>query len=137
MTEKNDLIIYRPSREADMPFIMDTWLKTLRDKNDFFRAIDRETYLSVYPKVVHKLVHNCITTIAALKEEDDVLIGYSCSDRTTLHWVFVKNQWRGLGIMKDLLHQDIKFVSHYTRLFKPIIDKYNWRFNPFYEQLEG
>jgi hypothetical protein len=129
--EKSELLVYRPFRDSDMPFVMDSWLKTLRVNNDFFRQIDINVYKQVYPQIIQELVHNCITTMAALKEDDDVLIGYACYTPTTLHWTFVKNQWRGLGIMKDLVPKHITFVSHLTRLFKPIMNKYNWRLNPF------
>lgn len=129
--EKNELITYRPFREADMNFILDSWLKTLRVNNELYRLIDKEIYKAVYPKIVHNLVHTCITKVACLKEDEDVIIGYACHSDETLHWVFVKNQWRGLGIMKDLLPQSLEFVSHTTRLFRPIIEKYHWRYNPF------
>lgn len=130
-TEKDDLITYRPFREADLPFILDSWLKTLRVNNDFFRQIDRDIYKLIYPEIVTRLVRTHRTRVACLKEDDDVIIGYVCTNSDTLHWVFVKNQWRGLGIMKDLVPNGLTFISHTTRLFRPISDKYNWRLNPF------
>jgi len=123
----NDLMMLRPARESDLPFIMDTWLKTLRVSNDLFKQIDKEAYYSNYPKVVHNLVHNCITTICCLRDDDDVILGYSCYTPTTLHWVFVKKQWRGNGIMKLLVNDDIKFISHLTKQFQ----KRHRSFNPF------
>jgi hypothetical protein len=131
MTDKNDLITYRPLREADLPFIMDSWTKTLRVNNEFFRQIDRDVYKQIYPEIVGNLIRAYTTTVVCLKEDDDVLIGYICHSPNTLHWVFVKNQWRGLGIMKDIIPSGIEFVSHTTRLFKPIIERYGWRLNPF------
>lgn len=123
----NDLMTLRPARESDMPFIMDTWLKTLRVSNDLFKQIDKEAYYSNYPKIVHNLVHKCITTVCCLREDDDVILGYSCVSPTTLHWVFVKKQWRGNGIMKLLVNDDIQFISHITKQFK----KRNYKYQPF------
>lgn len=123
----NELMMLRPARETDMPFIMDTWLKTLRVSNDLFKQIDKDAYYSMYPKVISRLVSTNTTTICCLRDDDDVILGYSCSNPTTLHWVFVKKQWRGNGIMKLLVNDDIKFISHITKQFK----KQHRSFNPF------
>jgi hypothetical protein len=129
--EKNDLITFRPFQESDINFILDSWLKTLRNNNDTFRLIDRDVYKTVYPEVVRSLVNNSHVMMCVLKEDDDVILGYAVYHGTKLHWVFVKDQWRGLGIMKDLVPQCIMQVSHYTKSFIPIMKKNQWSYNPF------
>ena len=89
-----------------------------------------------YKRLAESLVTNPknIVKIACLKEDSDVILGYSImSDNfQTAHWVYVKSAWRGKGIGKSLLPQFPTSFTHLSALGKTLMSKYPTAvFNPF------
>jgi hypothetical protein len=125
-----ELIVTRPGEATDVGFIYSTWLKGLYYGNDWFRAIPQELYYDHYHQVIEKLLFNSTTTVACLSEDPDVIIGYAVYSKDTLHWVFVKNPWRKLGVAKKLIPDNIKRVTHLTILGKKLLPE-TWVFDPF------
>lgn len=134
MLTKKELISYRDLMPADLNFIYSTWLKGLRYGNDWFSFITKEAYFTFYHRIIELILEkpNVIIKVACLKEDPDVILGYSVSEGLVLHWVFVKSAWRKIGIAKDLV-PEFKSVSHITAIAKSIlITKFpTVEFNPF------
>ncbi len=130
--EKRSLIHIRPARETDLNLVYATWLRGLYYGNPWFREIDKDIYFQHYEHVLKTILLNTkvSTLIACLKEDEDVALGYSVIQNDILHWVFVKPQWRKIGLAKDLTPTDIKEVSHLTVVGSQIKPK-GWKFNPF------
>jgi hypothetical protein len=132
--KKKDLIAYRGLHPNDMNFIYSTWLKGLRYGNDWFSFITKEAYFTFYHRIIELILNkpHVIIQIACLKEDPDVILGYSVYEGFVLHWVFVKSAWRKIGIAKDLV-PEFKSVSHITAIAKSIlITKFpQVEFNPF------
>jgi GNAT superfamily N-acetyltransferase len=87
-----------------------------------------------YKKVAQALVQTQVIKIACLKDEPDVIIGYSILSHNyqTIHFVYVKEKWRKRGIGRSLLPQYPTSVSHLTTLGKSLLNKlHNPNFNPF------
>lgn len=130
-----DLLTVRLKEPSDDAFIYQTWLNGLRYGNPFYRKIEKSIYDKEYTKVISALIQYKPTVlIACLKDQPDVIIGYSVINADRLHWIFIKKDWRGLGISKMLVNRDeIKSFSHLTILGQTI-----WKeklkhliFNPF------
>lgn len=134
MLNKKDLIIQRDFNLRDLNFIYATWLKGLRYGNDWFGFITKEAYFTFYHRIIELLTQKpgVMIKIACLKDDPDVILGYSVSEGFVLHWVFVKSAWRKIGIAKDLC-PEFKSVSHITDMAKSIlITKFpQVEFNPF------
>lgn len=149
---KKDLVVIRDyietdkDLEGDTAFIYSTWLRGLYFGNswpkevfqdprapiDLYREIDADLFFNYYHEVIEKIISRKPTKISVcvLKEDEDVILGYSVSEPKILHWVFVKDAWRKLGIAKDLIPKDIQVITHLTKigsLIKPI----QWKFNPW------
>lgn len=127
---KRDLIDYRQGLATDDPFIFSSWLNGLRYANDMFEQIDQEIYFKHYHQRIELILKRSEVNIACLKDDPDVILGYSVVEPTILHWVFVKPAWRGIGLMRDLVPKDTKSVTHLTRVglkIKPT----NVVYNPF------
>lgn len=129
----SDLITYRNAVISDKPFILATWLKGLRFGNSWYRLIDDKAYFKVYHAVIESLLTKpgVIIKVACLKEDEQVILGYSVFEGNRAHWVQVKKAWRNIGIARSLLPKEITTVSHLTETGKSIILKKKWLFNPF------
>lgn len=84
-----------------------------------------------YHKVIDKILSRpqIKSKIATLKEDPGVILGYSIYEGHTLHWVFVKQVWRKIGLAKSLVPGDTSQTTHMTKIgykLKGEID-----FNPF------
>lgn len=130
--DKKDLIIVRPFKEDDYNFIISTWLKGLYYGNDWFEKIDKEAYMTHYHAFINSILSrpNIKVNVSALKEDEDVILGYSILEGPKLHWIYVKEAWRRLGISKDLITHPISTVTHITRLGDQLRPK-TIKFNPF------
>lgn len=131
---KESLISYRTYHPEDKNFILSTWLHGLYSDNSFFKKINKNAYYDNYEPILHRIMEDPSTDykIACLKEDASVNLGYAIfMGEDVLHWVFVKDIWRKIGIMKDLLKdRPLKAVTHLTDLgyqLKP----HNIMFNPF------
>ncbi len=131
---KSDLVAVRDAVDSDRNFILATWLKGLRYGNDWFEAIDSKIYFDFYHKVIETILArpDAQVRVACLREDPDVILGYSVYAGNRLDWVFCKKEWRSIGIAKSLVPKEITMVSHLTSLGKSILRKHpELKFNPF------
>lgn len=126
----------RDFRDSDKNFVLATFLRGLYYGDSWFSLIPKPIFMDNYKKVGEHLVTNPSVTIkiACLKEDPDVIIGYSIlsADFQTIHWVFVKTLWRKHGIGRTLVPQNPSTVSHLTKVGLQLLHKLpNAIFNPF------
>jgi GNAT superfamily N-acetyltransferase len=135
---KKELIAFRAPTLDDENFIYSTWLKGLRYGNELFSLIDQEIYFKTYHVIIEFLLKHPTTRIevAALKEDPEVILGYVVRNQDTVHWLFVKQAWRGIGLARSLLSAPFEFVSHLTDQGASLLkQKYpTVKFNPFIER---
>lgn len=131
---KSELVIIRDSNPNDRNFIFSTWLKGLRYGNDFFGDIDSAPYYKHYHHFINAVLSKPDTTVkvACLKEDPEVILGYSVYRGDTVHWVQVKSAWRLIGIAKSLMPTQVTTVTHLTKTGRSILKKNPAvKFNPF------
>lgn len=124
----------RDLKESDENFVLSTFLKGLYYGDSWFSQIPKNIFMDNYKKVAQALVKTQVIKIACLKDDPDVIIGYSIlsHDYQTIHFVYVKEKWRKRGIGRSLLPQYPNAVSHLTTLGKSLLNKLNNpNFNPF------
>lgn len=137
MTEeinKHALIGIRGAVSEDVPFIFSTWLKGLKHGNEWFDLIDKEAYFKHYHKIIEQILAHPRTQvkIVCLKDDPEVILGYSVSTEYQYHWVFVKKSWRGIGIGRDLMKSPATVVTHLTKVGVSLLKKNpGVKFNPF------
>lgn len=133
---KKDLITFRLAKESDLNFIFSTWVKGMASGTEYNALINRQQFVYHFGEFVKKRVLSpgILIMVAALKENEDVILGYSVvqrvKDKNALHWVYVKREWRRLGLMKDLLPSQIDFVTSMTKVGKKLKPKHI-EYNPF------
>lgn len=123
----------RGPKEEDKAFVMATWLRGLYYGNPWFKEIDKNIFMERYHEILTKLLLRETTelAIAVLKDDPDVILGYSVMDARTLHWVFVKEAWRKMGIAKSIIPKDIDATTHMTIIGKKLKPRHV-KFNPFF-----
>ena len=127
---RSDIII-RDGRQLDVNFIASTWLKGLLYGGDeLFRKMPKEVFFDNQHKVIEKILSSPVTRVkvACLKGDADVILGYTvyreAGNQTVLDWCFVKKDWRGIGIAKSLVPDNVNAVTNLTRAAEAILVKY-------------
>ena len=143
MINKEDLYTLRPYTPNDRNFIFATWLRGLYYGDSWFKEIPKNIFMANYHDALDKFMTKpgVVITIACLKDEPEVILGYSVSRQLQVQgteigvvdWIFVKSAWRNIGIGTLLLPKQFNAFTHMTGCAKSIVkDKYNKVvFNPF------
>jgi hypothetical protein len=122
--------------QTDTNFIMATFLKGLYYGAPWVSEIPKDVFMDNYKVIAENLINspNTVVKIACLKEDPNVMLGYSIlsADYKVIHWVFVKAAWRKQGIMRAIIPQYPIAVTHLTTVGKILLPKYkDCIFNPF------
>lgn len=120
----------RDLKAADLPFIYSTWLRSLYYGNPFFGMIEKDVFFGKYKLVLYSLVSDSNVQVCCDAQDEDTILGYSVHTPERLHWVYVKEPWRRLGIAKTLVPSTINSCSHFTQVSKKLTPSY-WTFDPF------
>lgn len=134
MSDIKDLYDIREYISSDKPFIMATFLRGLYYGETWFSQIPKDVFMDNYKRVAEALLDrpNVTIRIACLKEDPDVILGYSISKGTVLDWTYVKKAWRGAGVGRSLLPAQVTAVTHLSENGKDLMKKIpNCIFNPF------
>lgn len=126
----------RDYKHSDKSFILATFLRGLYYGDSWFSLIDKSVFMDNYKLIAEAIVDNPKTMIkiACLKEDPDVILGYSIlSDNfKTVHWVYCKSAWRKQGIGRALTPAFPTVVTHLTSLGRSLMSKISTaKFNPF------
>jgi GNAT superfamily N-acetyltransferase len=134
MSEVKELYEVRLYQPTDFNFVMATFLRGLYYGDSWFSLIPKDIFMNVYKQVAEALIKKHQVYIACLKEDPDVILGYSIisADEKTLHWIFIKQAWRNHGIARSLVPSTVNCVTHLTDLGRKLMPKIkNGIFNPF------
>lgn len=136
MSSFRGLYDIRPSTGNDKNFILATFLRGLYYGESYYSLIPKQVFMENYKTVAEAIINNPknIIMIACLKEDPNVILGYSIlsADPTTIHWVYIKSMWRKKGIAKSLLPADPVAVTHLSKLGLSLLPKFkDIIFNPF------
>lgn len=138
MSNKFDgLYNIRTATTDDRNFVLKSFLLGIYYGDSWFSKIPKAIFMNNYKKVAAALFDNPrnMVVVACLPDDPSVILGYSIisGDGLTLHWVYVKKDWRNRGIMTRILPQSINCVTHLTELGIILLKKSNKpiTFNPF------
>lgn len=132
--ELSELCEIRDGLPEDEAFIKATFLRGTYYGNSFFLQVPKDIFMDNYKLVVDAVWRKSITKVVCLKEDPNVILGYSIlsPDYQTVHWTYVKLAWRQKGIAKALLPQYPKYFSHLTETGQKLMLKLPTAvFNPF------
>jgi hypothetical protein len=136
MSDKELIKVRDYRKETDEDFLYSTFLFGVYYGNSWFHKIPKHIFMSNYRVFLNKLLDSPNTQVkmACLKEDENILVGYSIESeqQNSLHWIYVKKEWRKLGISKKLLITKPKFVTHLSSQGESLLEKLEGAvFNPF------
>lgn len=126
----------------DIPFIFSTWLKCYKHQSYFAKRIRYDTFFEHHHKIVDDILNreSISVKLAVLKDDESLILGYVAFEQdkdTAIHFLFVKQAFRRMGIARALLNEldcDLNGVtfSHWTYDFDHILRKYpEMQYNPY------
>lgn len=133
---KKDLYSIRAFIPSDSNLILATWVHGLyhgNERDSWISSIPEDVFNVHYRNILEKIIilPHVEMRIATVKDEPDVILGYSVFTKDTLHWIYVKKPWRLIGIARDLYPKGIKYTTHLTELGRALRPKYKLIFDPF------
>lgn len=141
--DRKDLISIRDHTSLDRNFILATWLRGLYYGDTWFSQIPKAIFMEQYHAILERFLTrpDVKIKIACLKEDPEVILGYSVSRNlklgeaniVVLDWVFVKSVWRKIGVGKLLMPNRINACTHLTKAGSAIAKNKlpDMIFNPF------
>lgn len=120
--------------ESDKNFILATFLRGVYYGETWFSMIPKQIFMDNYKKVAEHLVKTSTIKVACLKEDPEVILGYSIlsNDQQNIHWVYVKAAWRLKGIARSLTPKYPGVITHLSKVGILLLSKFkNVTFNPF------
>lgn len=125
----------RDYRPEDRAFVTSTFLKGLYYGDSWFSLIEKTSFMHNYSKVIEALIDKqAQVKVACLKDDSDVILGYSIlsPNHRVIHFVFVKARWRKIGIARSLIPPKPIAITHLTKLGLSLLTKLDGCvFDPF------
>lgn len=124
----------RAARPSDHGFVLGAWTDSLRNER-IWKGVDRDAWRTELARIVGRLVTSPDTTIRVAHDpdDDDVIIGFAAMTPPTLHYVYVRSEFRGHGIVPALLDGlDINAFSFRTEAFVRRLQPFTraWKYTP-------
>jgi hypothetical protein len=114
------------------------WLRRFRFGNDYIKLIDSDAYYQAYTSYITSILNREYTVVrlAILTDDPDVVLGFSVSEKKTLHFCVVNPFNRKQGIAKSLVPFEVEVITHLTKTGLTIWNNKMPKaiFNPFQEE---
>ncbi len=121
--------------ECYQNMIYSKWLRSLRYGNDYFKLIESTAYYATYQKYIQAILHRpqTVVRLAVLSDDADVVLGFSVSEASVLHYCHTHKDNRNQGIASSLVPFEVKTITHLTKSGLMIWNSKlpNAIFNPF------
>lgn len=139
------MILVRPVRPGDVPFITSNWLRCVRN-SPWVKGCPNSMYYNYHHRLLDHILPRATTLLAVNEKNDNELLGFATGEFLdeqvfVLHFVYVKDHFRLLGVAGKLLeafllnsNPAIKLYTAKTRDIYPIEDKLADRgyiYNPY------
>ncbi len=133
----------REGRSSDIPFVTNSWLKSLRAGGLFTQGVPNDIYYQMHHKLLETLIPRSLLVVLCNLDDPDQIIGWACVEREPqilmLHYVYVKHSLRRNGFMNLLLDEVLKredvrfkFTTHMTAMWDALRPKdRGWIYNPY------
>lgn len=97
--------LIRPAQSDDIPFIYATWLRSYRNDSVIGMSTKKATFYDSYKLVIDQILNDTSATIRVMALEDSpaTILGYAVGNGVTLHYCYVKESFRRLGLGKELV----------------------------------
>lgn len=109
----------RPAQPDDIPFIYASWLKSYRADSHVGASVPKGLFFDHYKLVLDRILLDGKALVMSPVGEPSTILGYLVYEPGIVHYAFVKEHWRRLGIAKQLYRaafgDHVPVASHRTR----------------------
>jgi hypothetical protein len=136
-TERGIEYALRPYRgEQDDPLLFSNWCNQIRKQSPFNTFTPEE--FSQHRFIIHSLIDRCGVTLACRPDDEGFVYGWICGADPVLHFIYVRNTFRCLGIGSTLMRlafpgfkERTIYYTHPTKAMRHFAPRWNAKFNPY------
>lgn len=133
----------RPAEAGDVGYIVHSWLESYHAGNALMRQVRFGRYKEPMRRSIHRLLGTSQVYVACDAADSSRLYGWACGelygDTPVLHYVYVAQLFRGVGMARDLCNQllrhwreeRIEECTHLTFVGGKIAGRREVEYNPF------
>lgn len=126
-------ISLRPAEESDLQYVVKSWLRSYWHDSDYARAQGR-VYHVEHRRLVLRLIQQGAVTVAAWSGDPDTIIGFACTRAGVVHYVYVREEFRRMGIAHLLVgpmaSHPVEY-THRTSILRKLPLPAAWSFNMY------
>jgi hypothetical protein len=132
----------RAARGSDLNFIFDTFKLAMKFDSMLGKSVKPSVFNREFPKVIDFLLEHGETIVACLKEDPHIIVGYMIYEPETVHFIFVKQVFRRMGVAKALIQKAFgasgpTTYTNKTKSIRKFIDNFPIEHNPFILMKQG
>lgn len=106
---------FRPARPSDVPFILDSWIKSFRE-SPWAGVVPNNQFYDVTRSAIEGLLERGARLVVACSKADpDQILGWSCTEKVrggdAAHFVYVKDPYRRRGLATELIQHGTPFTA--------------------------
>ena len=124
----------------DISFIYSSWLKSYRFGSHVGKQTRSMVFFEEYREIIDTILARSSVIVACLEDDPHIILGYVVSEPGIVHYGFIKESFREMGIFNKLLdisqpNKDANIIyTHMTILLHSFINKTSkshWLYDPF------
>lgn len=138
---KADIII-REAQDKDLPFILNSWLVSYYAGSELDDKMESAIYFKEQTFVIHKAMNSLHSHffVACLPDHQNQILAWVNFNHlhSAINYIYVKHPYRKFGIASLLIAHCKKvgqapelWATHYTRISKIVLPKWNLKYNPY------
>jgi hypothetical protein len=102
-----EVVAFRPMAPGDVNFVLDSWLRSYRE-SPYAGCIPNNRFFDIMHEAVEGLLaRGAKVEVACAKHDPDKILGWLCgeiiNEELCLHFCYVKDPYRRMGLMTELL----------------------------------
>ena len=118
---------------ADLAFVYSSWLKSLRPHSSVYKYLFFKGQHALITRILQ--APKTVVTVCTLPDTPDVILGWVCCQPGVVHYVYVKADFRQMGLASTLLHAALTPIvdlvyTHYTPAVKYFV-RYTANYDPY------
>lgn len=121
----------------DSAFVIDSWLRSYYGHSYFAQEISKAMFFKNHAEVVKRFLLRGSVKLAVKREDPDVILGYIAFEKNKVHYVYIKESFRGFGLCRKLLQENNFFdgttITHLTLRTKKVQLKMGYIYCPYFD----
>lgn len=134
-------LILRPIQAGDHAYIVDTWCRTYHAHATVYLGWIRcQDFVDQYRPTVMRLMKAGFVRVLCCDDDESTIVAWACVRENLLHYIHVREDWRGEGharkLLEDLRASPMRY-THETDYWRKLAPRFTgWRFDsrPIREQ---